>query len=264
VNGRLEAAEAVVRAMRTGERCFAAIAERHLADDATYVGAKGPFEGKAATLDRISGQWANTPVLAAGSWEIRSTNNGEVAAYAEFPGLGAAPKSLQLVFAFDSADRITRIVETIEAAPPPLAAASMSPAVRRRIDRALADGKPIVLSYVDDDGAPALSLRGSLVSYDDVTLCLWIRDAKSGLVRAIEAGRALSFLYRDSSTRTTLVGQGHGRIIDDPSLRRAIYDRTPEVEQRHDIALAGAAALIAIDSIRGTAPEGPILVNTRA
>jgi hypothetical protein len=263
MSAHAEAAEAVLRALRTGEHCFAVIAGRHLAEAVTYLGAKGPFEGKAAVLDRISGQWANTPVLAAGSWQILPAGDGDVEALAEFPGLGAAPKSLRLGFVFDAENRITRIVETIEAMPSAASANSMSPAIRRRIDRALADGRPIVLGYVDDDGAPALSLRGSLVTFDDVTLCLWIRDARSGLVRAITARRPLSFLYRDSTTRTTLVGKGKGRIIDDPVLRRTIYDRTPEVEQRHDIVLAGAAALIAIDTIRGTAPEGPILVDTR-
>jgi hypothetical protein len=263
MNPREEAADAVVRSMRTGEHSFAVLAERHLAENVAYIGAKGSFEGKAATLDRISGQWANTPVLAQGSWRIRLLGE-EVEAYAEFPGLGAAPKSLRLSFAFNHADRIIRIIETIEPTPPAQPASAMSPTIRRRIDRALADGKPIVLGYVDDEGAPALSLRGSLVTFDDQTLGLWIRDAKSGLVRAIEAGRPLSFLYRDSATRTTLVGKGKGRIVADPALRRTIYDCTPEVEQRHDIALAGAAALIAIDSIRGTAPEGPVVVSISA
>ncbi len=110
------------------------------------------------------------------------------------------------------------------------------------IDLALIEGHPIVLAYVDDKGAPSLSLRGSIQVFDDTRLCLWIRDAKSGLVRAIQAGKPLSFLYRHSPSRSTLIGSGKGVIVDEIGARQVIYERMIEVEKRHDTSMSGAAA----------------------
>jgi hypothetical protein len=226
----------------------------------TMATAKHRFDGRDAVAERLTGQWSMTPVLAAGTWEIAELANGETEATGDFGGLGAAPVSYRLRFTFDASDKITSIVETMQMPTPPTPAKGMSAVVRKRIDRALADGKPIILGYVDDAGDASLSLRGSIQTLDDVRLALWIRDANSGLVRAIRAGRPLSFLYRDSATRTTLIGKGIGRIIDQEPARRDIYDLMPEVEQRHDIVLAGAAAVIEIVSIRGTSPEGSVLI----
>jgi hypothetical protein len=94
-------------------------------------------------------------------------------------------------------------------------------------------------------------------------LCAWLRDAESGLVRAVKAGRPLGLLYRDSSTRSTFVIRARGRIEDDPQVRERIFDRSPEVEQRHDLGRKGAALIIDVERITGTSPQGAILVESR-
>jgi hypothetical protein len=119
----------------------------------------------------------------------------------------------------------------------------------------------MVLAYVDDQGAPSLSLRGSVQVWSDTELCAWLRDAASGLVRAVNAGRPLSLLYRDSATRTTLVIKGRGTIAADAGTRSRVYRLAPEVEQTHDVARRGAALLIRVERIAGTHPDGPVLIE---
>lgn len=119
----------------------------------------------------------------------------------------------------------------------------------------------MVLSYVDDDGYPALSLRGSVQVWTPTSLCAWIRDARSGLVRAVRAGRPLGLLYRDSATRTTLVIRGRGSIAEDEVTRERVFRCVPEVEQTHDVARRGAALIIAVERIGGTHPRGNLLIE---
>jgi hypothetical protein len=67
-------------------------------------------------------------------------------------------------------------------------------------------------------------------------------------------------LYRNSPTRTTLILKGYGKVIDDPDGRRRVFDLSPEVEQRHDTVMTGAAVIIDVSTINGTSPKGPLLV----
>lgn len=257
---RREAVEMVVRALRTGEASAAALASRLLSEDVAMATPKGRIEGRAAVADRLTGQWPQTPVLAGGAWTIAANDEGGIDAEVSYANIGAAPRAGRFRFAFDAEDRIATITETQEAHPRGIATPAMSPQVRRRLDRAMAEGAPVTVGYVDDEGAPALTLRSSVQTYDDTTLCLWIRDAGGGLARAIAAGRPIAFLYRHNPSRTTLTGRGRGEIVADARLRRLIYDSVPEADQRHDPALAGAAALIHVETLRGTSPEGPVLV----
>ncbi|MGO9454523.1 MAG: hypothetical protein ACLQDV_26275 [Candidatus Binataceae bacterium] len=70
----------------------------------------------------------------------------------------------------------------------------------------------------------------------------------------------MSLLYRNSVTRTTLIIRGQGKVIDDQDGRRRIFDMAPEVEQRHDTAMTGAAVVIDASTINGTSPMGPVMV----
>jgi hypothetical protein len=261
LDAQSNAAWAIIRALRSGEVSFARMARRYLADGVTFASARERFDGVVDVTERLTGQWTYTPVLAAGAWDVLPGDDGKVHAVADFTGIGAAPIDYRLEFDFDAEDRITAIRETSRAAIPVPGARGMSPWLRRSIDRALAEGKPITLSYVDASGSPSLSLRGSLYTIDDRRLGLWIRKQKGGLADAIDAGQIIALLYRDSATRTTLIGKLQGRIITNPKERQTIFEMTPEVEQRHDPRQIGAAAILALIELKGTSPRGPILVQ---
>ncbi|MEI9927384.1 MAG: hypothetical protein WDN44_06355 [Sphingomonas sp.] len=116
--------------------------------------AKGRFEGSAAVIERLSGQWPITPVLAGGVWEIGPGGESQVEARATFPGIGAAPRAYRLSFEFDQQDRVTAITEHVEPFLASSPAATMPPVIRRRIDRAMADGIPITMGYIDEQAIP--------------------------------------------------------------------------------------------------------------
>jgi len=258
---REEAAWAVVRALRTGEITAARIARRYFAPHPTFHTVRETFEGAEAVAERLTGLWTYSPVMAAGAWDLTLDEAGSLCAVADFTGIGAAPAGYKLAFTFDSDGRISAIIETQKPASPPSPLPAMSAWHRRCIDRALAEGKPVTVAHVDSRGAATLSLRGSLHTIDGRTLGLWLRKPEGGLAEALREGQTISFLYRDSSTRTTLVGHAKGQIIADEAGRIQIFEGSPEVEQRHDPGRSGAAAILSLISLAGTSPFGSVMVN---
>jgi hypothetical protein len=258
---RLAAAEAFARSLRTAEKSAGEALRPRLAQGIVYSINGTETQGVDKVVDRLTRVFPFTPVMARGVWGYAASNEAGARIEASFDALGAAPRNYTLDFRFDDQDRIARVDEKYEFGGKPTAQKRIPAPIRSAIDRALANNTPMVLAYVDDAGAPSLSLRGSIQVWGDNELCAWLRDAKSGLVRAVEAGRPLSLLYRDSATRTTLVIKGRGRIAADAETRERIYLLTPEVEQTHDVERRGAALVIAIDRIAGTHPSGPVLVE---
>ena len=259
-DNRRAAVDTVVRSLRTGEQSAAMIAAKFLAPGIVMNANGTELKTRDAVVERITGQWAFTPVLAQAEWSLPEDENQSVRVTAEFPGLGAAPSDYSLRFFFDDRDLVSRIEEKYSFKMTSEPVDSMPAHVRTAINRALANQTPIVLAYVDDQGAPSLSLRGSVQVYSPTQLCLWVRNANSGLIRSIRANRPLSLLYRNSPTRTTLIIRGRGNVIDDQDERRRVFDLSPEVEQRHDVSMTGAAVLIDVSTINGTSPKGPVVV----
>lgn len=257
---RRAAVEAVVRSIRTAEYSAALLAAKFLAPNVVLNANGLEVTNRNAVIDRITGQWAFTPVLAQGEWSLPENVGENVRVSAEFPGLGAAPSDYSLTFWFDDSDLISRIDEKYSFKLTAEPVDHMPAHVRTAINRALANQTPMVLAYVDENGAPSLSLRGSVQVYSPTQLCLWVRNPRGGLIASIRAQRPLSFLYRNSPSRTTLTIRGRGKLVDDPEIRREIFDLSPEVEQRHDPAMAGAAVIVDVSRVQGTSPQGPVLV----
>lgn len=256
-----DAAEAVLAAIRTGEYSAARRAERYLAAAPVFRWSRGEATGREAVFDRLVGQWALTPALAGGLWEITAgADDRHRIIRGRFPGKGAVPEDYRLTLEFDTDDRLLGITESFTFPKPPTAAPAMPAYVRRCIDHALIDGKPLTTGYTRSDGSVSLSLRGSVQTFGDDALILWLRSAEGGLADAIAGGQSISFLYRDSASRTTLIAEASGAIIADAAERRAIYERTPETEQRHDPGMTGAAARLRLHRLSGTTPDGPVLV----
>ena len=105
--------------------------------------------------------------------------------------------------------------------------------ISNRINNALANDTPLSVSYVDKDGRPKLSLRGSVRTYGDHALSIWARK-DSGLADSISTNPNMSLLFRDNPTRSTIILQGKARVDADPAVRKQIFDESPEVEQNHE------------------------------
>jgi hypothetical protein len=123
--------------------------------------------------------------------------------------------------------------------------------VARRINNALADGKTVAVSYVDSEGRPHLSLRGSVQVFSPDQLAIWVRKPEGGLVEGVSKNPYLAFLYRNPDERTTYTFTGTGRIDEDEGVRRAVYDASPEPERIHDPELKGVAVVVDLDRAQG-------------
>jgi hypothetical protein len=253
---KVQAAEAVVNSIRTGERVAAKFAEQHLADDVVLDNGREPVNGKAAVLERISGVWPSTPIYYQGGWSEPVAEGDTLKVTGSFPDLGAAPKAMNLTFSFNGSGKISNIKQELVAGGPPQQVDEIPAHIRGQIDGALANGTPITVTYVDADGQPQSSLRGSTIVYSPTQLAIWLRTAEGGLTRALATNPKLSLLYRDSKSRSTVMIQGKGHIATDEETRRRVYEKTPEVEQFHDTARNGAALIIDVTRLQGGGPKG--------
>ncbi|HEV7664428.1 MAG TPA: pyridoxamine 5'-phosphate oxidase family protein [Chloroflexota bacterium] len=257
---RTQAAEAYVKALRTGEPSATQQASQYLADDVVLATAQGEVSGHDNVLQRITGQWPLTPVFQLTGFSPPREEGDTVKVDAELPPLGAAPRSLSLTFSFNGGDKIKRVEQKQEAPPPQPPTDTIPSFVRGIINGALANGTPMVVAYTDEDGQPVLSLRGSVQVYSDTQLCIWVRNADGGIVKTMTRNPRLSLLYRDSKTRTTLIVQGKGHVETSPEIRERVFQLSPEVEQNHDTGRKGAALIIDIASLGGSTVRGGIKV----
>ena len=156
----------------------------------------------------------------------------------------------------------TRIVEIRErltpAGPPP-----PSPVDLQRfatlVDGALDNGTTIVAAYVDGDGQPQLSFRGTVQVLDAERLALWIRDPNGGMPpRRLTDQPPPHVLVPREQHRTTYQFQGRGHVDADAATRDTVFDNSPEREQQFDPDRAGVALVVDIDTVTGRGPEGAV------
>jgi hypothetical protein len=128
--------------------------------------------------------------------------------------------------------------------------------IKSDVNGALDNGTPIVVAYVDAEGAPHLSFRGSAQSYGDDRLAIWVRDSEGGLLRAITANSRIALLYRDPATRRTYRFAGRAQLVTEPLAADTIYSNSPEIERSRDPERLGKAVLVNLDSVEGIGPQG--------
>src|SRR6195256_5179162 len=261
MSSRVQAAEAYVKALRTGEPTAAQLASQYLADDVVLASGQTEVSGRDEVTKRITGQWPLTPVFQHAGFGPPQESDDTLKLEAEFPPMGAAPQKLSLTFSFNGSDKIERVEQQQQAAPAQPPSETIPTFVRGIINGALANGTPIVVAYTDEDGQPVLSLRGSTQGYSDTQLCIWVRNADGGIVKTMARNPRVSLLYRDSKSRTTLIVQGRGHVETDPAVRERVFQLSPEVEQNHDPARKGAALVIDIVSLSGGTVRGPVRVT---
>lgn len=254
------AAERLARAVRTGLPSAVRDALDCCHDGVVLTCVNGTYTGTSEVAHRLSGEWPLLPVLARGVWSKAVPDGDWSVITAQFPGLGASPADYTLrVRCVDGL-----IAEAVESYSPMNVVASdeVPLDVVSAVNRALFDAKPVVLAYIDADGLPSVSLRGSFQIAADMSGWMWARKASGGLVDALAERPDVSVLYRDSSTRTTLRLRGVGRVVFDDPERVAIFRATPEVEQLHDPHMSGAAIALDIISIVGTSPIGSLRIGS--
>jgi hypothetical protein len=265
MGNREDAVQAYVQALRTGEHSAVAAVAPQLAPDVVLVAGAQEFSGKDAVVSRIKGIWPNTPVYQHGSWTSPQSDGDKLQVSGTFPPFGASPAETHLTFSFNPDGQISRVEQQIVPQAPPTETDTISPVVRGIINGALANATPLTVAYVDENGSPVLSLRGSTQVYSDTQLSIWVRNAEGGLAKALAKNPNMCLLYRDNKTRSTLIIQGRGHFSSDEKVRRRVFEISPEVEQNHDPGMVkGGALIIDVDRIQGGTVYGPVRMVRKA
>ena len=106
--------------------------------------------------------------------------------------------------------------------------------MKTAVDNAIVDGLPIMVAYVDPDGQPSLSFRGSTQAYSDEQLAIWVRNPEGGILKGILTNPKLALMYRNREKRLAWTFHGEARRDDDAQVRQQVYDNSPEVERNAD------------------------------
>jgi hypothetical protein len=130
----------------------------------------------------------------------------------------------------------------------------LSPALKETINSALAHGRMMSVAYVSPEGRPELSFRGSVQAFSDTELAIWVRNPSGGIVQAVAGGRPhIALLYGDlgAHSKAFVAFRGRGRVESSESVRRKVYDDSPEAERNLDKDRKGVALIIDLDSVDG-------------
>ncbi len=65
---------------------------------------------------------------------------------------------------------------------------------------------------------------------------------------------------RNSPKRLTITVRGRAEAVETDAQRQRVFELAPEVEQRHDTEMRGAALLVHVERLQAFTPTGPVLV----
>ena len=256
--------EYFVKALSTGERTAAQRLESHLAADVQYDTNTQPgavpigrevYSGRDKVLNQVFGLWPATPGYARSGW------SDPIADGEKLKVITSSPVTLE--FQFNGQDEISHVVleggygsrgaSAPQAANGPVEEIPLM--IKGIINNALANQTPIVVTYVDGNGAPHSSLRGSVCVFSPTQLSIWVRHADGGLPQAVANNSNVSLAYSDRRANANIFVMGKAHVESDEESRRKAFELGPEVEQTHDPERHGVALII--DIVRMQANAGP-------
>lgn len=226
-----------------------------LTDAPSFVALGVNLSGLGSVLDRLARQQTRETYRQV-VWDAPELTADGARAIGRMPD-GAPRAGVVLTLKFDG-DRIAEVQQQNlppRAAPP--SRLRLTAELRQLIDNALATRHPMLLAYADENGQPVLSFRGSLQSYSDDQLALWVRNTSGSLLRSLQRNPKIALMYRDEDSKATYQLQGRARVTHDEGERQRIYSASAPVEQAHDFARLGAAVIIDLDRVEGYAGLGP-------
>jgi hypothetical protein len=141
-------------------------------------------------------------------------------------------------------------------------ALEISDHVAQAVNGAYGAGKPIVLSYVNADGYPSLSTRGSTHVHGPQQLAIWARNPEGGLQKAIaNSNNKVGLIAFNMDPFTLLFFTGRARL--DPGQNDAVWEKTPDGEKGQDPDRKGGAIIVDLDSIKGLGGDGAFFMMSR-
>lgn len=130
--------------------------------------------------------------------------------------------------------------------------------VAEALDGALERGRLVALGYIDQNGDPIVTYRGSTRVFGPEQVAIWVRKADDGFAVAIRDHprvHLVSFSATDGDRPRFVSIKGRARV--DPSLNDAVYEGTIELERTKDPERKGVAVIIDVDSVEGFGSAGP-------
>jgi len=138
-------------------------------------------------------------------------------------------------------------------APPVLTELKLSEEMKRAVNTAFETLKPIVVSYVDERGAPQLSFRGSTQAYSDTQLAIWVRNPEGRILESIAKNPAVALIYGsfEPTARAFMIFRGRARVDASETVRRRVYEQAHQFERDKDKDRKGIAIIIDLDGVEG-------------
>lgn len=127
--------------------------------------------------------------------------------------------------------------------------------IRAVLNSALADGTPCLLGTASKDGHPQISPKGSIVVFNDDTLCYWERSNRSA-VKRINENPHVAVYYRnpakmkDIPYRAAIIRfYGDVHALPNGPDRDKVWELIPEAERKPDPEKKGTAMLIRLERV---------------
>lgn len=118
-------------------------------------------------------------------------------------------------------------------------------------------GRAAAVSYIDGDGFPAVSFRGSTQVHSATQLAIWARNPSDGLAVGVAANPQVTLAIFDPEGNPMMLSiRGNARV--DASQNDVVYNKTVEVERNYDPEKGGVAVIIDVTSVRGFGDAGPV------
>jgi hypothetical protein len=224
-------------------------------DDVHAAGAFGSGDGKEEVLASTAAP--PYPLLGAATWEEPVADGDEVTVRGELPA--GLPVSHAIVTVRVREGKLAFLAQEMTPAKPtdpdPLA---IDEQIETAINAALDNKTPVIAAYVDANGVPHVSPRGSVQSWSPTEVAMWARDPNGGMLRAIPTNPNVSLFYRDPKTRAAYEITGRMRVTEDPAERQRVFDGQPLIERNFDPMLRGKAIIIDVDSVAGNDGRGRV------
>ncbi len=110
--------------------------------------------------------------------------------------------------------------------------------MRGLIDNGQADGFPCVVGTASRDGHPQISMKGSVMVYDQESLAYWERSKRSALENVGENPHVV-ILYRNTEKRINWRFYGTATVHADGPVRDDVMSRTVQAELDRIAELSG-------------------------
>ena len=136
----------------------------------------------------------------------------------------------------------------------PLTEMKLTDEIKTAVNTSFTSGKPMLFAYVDLNGQPSLSYRGSAQAYSDSQVAIWVRNPEGGLLKAIGANNRITAMYRDPETRASIQFRGQGTVESADAVRDKVYQDMPEQERNADKEKKGSAVIIDLERVDGFMP----------